>query len=402
MADDLSQTLSARCFLPRNQDRVTKSLQNKDVSPPDSTKKRGRPRMAPTGDSTRMDRRAQVRYAQRTYRHKKELRHRTMEHRVTELESTLHRVSDSLSDFFAMAIDSDLHVTHPHLFDRLNDTVTHLKRATGEKEDRDREKDPGSREIVLPVIFSSANVSVSPEGTGPFGYIVNCLQDSDIDGRGRGRGRRDPRDPRDNGSNNNNNNNNNSNNSSSSNNNNKQAFQRKGPSHDKGDQIERPLHGSTQYTYSFAEHNLLRVLQRYCLEYSYRVFSDPGADPRDFYRVFRLVPCVKYREKMGKYLLCLVRSGSRQRLDIPALPFYCIGGAGTHYPRVDEGGKRVYHEKMRLPRRILATFASLVDADVAVIDRQRLLELAGLDGTWLDVNDVVGYLEEKGVLGGSQ
>ncbi|KAL2819971.1 hypothetical protein BJX63DRAFT_428296 [Aspergillus granulosus] len=364
MADRLAQTLSARCFLPTNQDRVAKSTQSRR-EPTNGVKKRGRPRMAPTGDITRMDRRAQVRYAQRTYRHRKELRYRDMECRVAELESTIGRASDSLSEFFNMAIDSDLHVTHPHLFDRLRDSVTHLKRAAGEKV---QESPP--REIILPVILP-ANVSLSPKDTGPLGYIVNWLQDTDG-------GQPAPRP------------------------NSNLSFWRKNPSpsHQRS-QIERPLPGSNQYTYSFHESSLLRVLQRYCLEYSYRLFSDPHSDPQEFYRVFRLVPWVKYREKMGKYLLCLVRSGVGARLDIPALPFYCIGGAGTHYPRFEDG-QRVYQEKMRLPRRILGTLASSVSEDIASIDRQKLLKLAELDGTWLDSNDVVGFLEEKGILSGPQ
>ncbi|KAL2786356.1 hypothetical protein BJX66DRAFT_328653 [Aspergillus keveii] len=374
MTDNLSQTLSARCFLPTNQGRATKTL-HLGTEQADGGKRRGRPRMAPTGDTTRMDRRAQIRYAQRTYRHKKELRQRNMEHRVAELEGTMNRVSDSLSEFFGMAIESDLHVTHPQLFDRLRETVTQLKRATGSTTTANGEKvigdgDEGaSRELILPMVFAE---NVSSGYTGPFGYMVNPLQDTVADENlNNNRGPMQP-------------------------------FRRKTTGallH----HIERPLPGTgnINYSYSHNEPTLLRTLQRYCLEYTYRLFSDAATDPREFYRVFRLVPCVKYREKMGKYLLCLVRSGAGERLDIPALPFYCIGGAGTHYPRV-ERGKRVWHEKMRLPRRVLGTVASSLNEDIASVDRERLLEMAGLDGVWLDSNDVVGFLEEKGVLNGDQ
>ncbi|KAL3493518.1 hypothetical protein BJX62DRAFT_200198 [Aspergillus germanicus] len=370
MTDNLSQTLSARCFLPTNQNRATKSLKlGREHA--DGAKRRGRPRMAPTGDTTRMDRRAQIRYAQRTYRHKKELRQRNMEHRLAELEGTMNRVSDSLSEFFDMAIESDLHVTHPQLFDRLRDTVTQLKRVTattkGEEGDENGEGDT-SRELILPVVFAE---NVSSGYTGPFGYMVNPLQDTvAVTDKNNDRGPMQP-------------------------------FRRKTTSalH----RIEGPLPGTgnINYSYSHNEPTLLRTLQRYCLEYTYCLFSDAATDPREFYRVFRLVPCVKYREKMGKYLLCLVRSGANERLDIPALPFYCIGGAGTHYPRV-EGGNRVWHEKMRLPRRVLGTVASSLNEDIASVDRERLLEMAGLDGVWLDSNDVVGFLEERGVLSGSR
>jgi hypothetical protein len=302
-----------------------------------------------------------------------------MEHRVAELEGTISRVSDSLSEFFDIAIESDLHVTHPQLFDRLRETVTQLKRATGtatgtangEKGDGD-EAEGTTRELILPVVFAE---NVSSGYTGPFGYMVNPLQDTVAD-----ENLNNDRGPM-------------------------QLFRRKttGALH----QTERPLPGigtrnpKHTYSYSHNEPTLLRTLQRYCLEYTYRLFTDAATDPREFYRVFRLVPCVKYREKMGKYLRCLVRSGAGERLDIPALPFYCIGGAGTHYPRV-ERGERVWHEKMRLPRRVLGTVASSLSEDIASVDRERLLEMAGLDGVWLDSNDVVGFLEERGVSSGSR
>jgi hypothetical protein len=242
-----------------------------------------------------------------------------------------------------------------------------METGTGERVDGD-EAEGASRELILPVVFAE---NVSCGYTGPFGYMVNPLQDAVVADGGI-------------------------------------VPRTRGPFHCGGktsstQRIERPLPGTgnINYSYSHNEPTLLRTLQRYCLEYTYRLFSDAATDPREFYRVFRLVPCVKYREKMGKYLLCLVRSGAGERLDIPALPFYCIGGAGTHYPCV-ERGERVWHEKMRLPRRVLGTVASSLNEDIASVDRERLLEMAGLGGVWLDSNDVVGFLEEKGVLSGSR
>ncbi|KAL2871586.1 bZIP transcription factor [Aspergillus lucknowensis] len=276
MADNLSQTLSARCFLPGQQGRVTQSLHPPKDPPPDGAKKRGRPLMAPNGDPARMDRRAQIRYAQRTYRHKKELMYRSMEHRVAELESSLNRVSGSLSDFFEMAIDSDLHVTHPQLFQHLRETVTQLKQATGATE-----KEETPREIVSPVLFGP---NVSPEDTSSFGYVVNCLQDAS------GGAREDSRRP----------------------------FR-----------VDNTVHPP----------------------------SDVERTP----------------------------------------PFYCVGGAGTRYPRLEDG-KPVCSEKMRLSRRVLRTLANSSSEDISSVDRQKLLEMAELDGTWLDTQDVLGYLQEKGVL----
>lgn len=300
------------------------------------------------------DRRAQIRYAQRTYRHKKDVMYRNMETRLAELERTMGRLSDSIADFHDMAVESDLHVTHPHLFDHLSVTLSYAKRMT-----TSTENEP-SKDLGRPSTISTKTNSRNPSS---FGYIVNRSDDAECEMH-------------------------------------LTDIQNLAPEPNlPKSQVYWSLPGSSSHTYSFQEHDPSRMLQRYCLEYIYRLFSDPRSDPGEFYRVFRLVPCVKYKEKMGRYLFCLVRSNSDQPLEFPALPFYCIGGAGTHYPEVKDG-KAVYPEHMRLPRRALATVASLCSGeDISSVDRQKLLMLAGLDGTWLDCRDVIGYLKEKGVLG---
>ncbi|KAL3472281.1 hypothetical protein BJX99DRAFT_9105 [Aspergillus californicus] len=352
MPDNVSETLSARCFFPDTDNVGANSDSWAKNDAPDPRRRRGRPKMDQTGDTTRLDRRTQIRYAQRKYRHKKEAMHRNMESRVAELESCLSRVSDSMLDFYDMAIGSDLHITHPQLFQHLRDTVTSLKRTTGEK-------GISAREFVQPVV--PPHDIPEDEDTTSFGYLVDGFNHEE---------QTTPQPLEDQ------------------------------PLPMEIAQLDRPMSGSTRQSYSFQERDPSRGLQRYCLEYSYRLFTDPGADPQEFYRVFRLVPCVKYKEKMARYLLCLVRSGSQETLDICALPFYCIGGAGTHYPLV-KNGEPVYPDNMRLPRRILTTLGSSYSHDsddIGSVDRERLLKLAGLDGSWLDCRDVIGYLNEKGVL----
>ncbi|KAL4924597.1 bZIP transcription factor [Aspergillus undulatus] len=356
MDDNLSQTLSARCFLPHDYAHV--SQRSRLPNPSTSTngaKKRGRPRMASRNDSPRKDRREQIRYAQRTYRHKKDLMYRNMENRLAKLEGTMTRLSDSLSDFHDMAVASDLHITHPHLFESVKATLAQAKTLTGGK-------GKGGFHVDDPTGLPTV---AHPENTLPLGYVVDREYDNDNYGV--------------------------------------EMTSLTTPVPDRKSQveIERPLPGATTHTYSFQETDPTRIFQRLCLEHTYRIFSDPRSDPQEFYRVFRLVPCVKWAEKFGKYLLCLVRSGSKEKLDIPALPFYCIGGAGTHYTELRDG-EPVYPEKMRLPRRVLGNIVGVAAEDVVSVDRQKLLALAGLDGTWLDCRDVIGFLHEKGVLWASE
>ncbi|PKX99841.1 hypothetical protein P168DRAFT_293871 [Aspergillus campestris IBT 28561] len=136
--------------------------------------------------------------------------------------------------------------------------------------------------------------------------------------------------------------------------------------------------------------SLSRQLQRYSLEYAFRLFTNTHSPPVEIYRVFRLVPCLRNRSKMYPYFRRLVCADTDNPLEVPTLPFYCIGGAGTHYPARDTAGNPIYPPKMRLPRRILSV-------GVGVDGAQRRLEACGLDGRWFDCRDVEGFLRERGV-----
>lgn len=162
--------------------------------------------------------------------------------------------------------------------------------------------------------------------------------------------------------------------------------------------IERPRVNSSEMTFSFQEPGFSRRLQRYCLEYAFRLFLDPRSPPTTTYRVFRLVACVQDKGKTYPRFRELVTGGIQDPLELPSLPFYCVGGAGTHYPLRDALGDPVYPSNMRLPNRILGCM-SFPDgqSNNTGLDRQKLLELFGLDGQWFDCRDVEEYLRSRGV-----
>ncbi|KAI9044860.1 bZIP transcription factor [Aspergillus affinis] len=372
MADhDLAKTLSARYYVPgrilstleaqAGQDSRLESISHETFA---ST------RSAPTVAATNRDRRTQVRHAQRTYRQKKETMFRDMKNRVSELQETVDRISASLSDFHDMAIQSDLHVTHPYLFDRLNETIAQVQHGpeTGDHNWTHTEH------IQHQKNHQFYPTAATTGGIDPFtfGYMISPDEQQDHRPRHSTISHDRQRPVRFTHS--------------------LYSYQLR--------QIEKPLSGSATHTHSFHETDFSRRLQRYCLEYTWRIFIDPNANPQEFYRVFRLVPCIRYSEKMRPYLQCLVRSGSHESLDIAAAPFYCIGGAGTHYPR-KLNGEPVYPENMRLPRRILSIlpYSGAKDdkVDASTDDRDALLRALGLHGIWLDCHDVQGYLEEKGL-----
>ncbi|KAK1145877.1 hypothetical protein N8T08_003823 [Aspergillus melleus] len=296
---------------------------------------------------------------------------RDMKDRVSELQDTVDRITASLSDFHEMAIQSDLHVTHPYLFEKLNETISQVQHGA---ETGDRNWVPAEHtqhERSHPFYPTATTTSALDPFT--FGYIISPDEQQDPRSRHSTISHHKQRPVR---------------------------FTCPIYSYHLR-QIEKPLSGSTTQTHSFHETDFSRRLQRYCLEYTWRIFVDPNANPQKFYRVFRLVPCIRYSDKMRPYLQCLVRSGSHESLDIAAAPFYCIGGAGTHYPR-QLNGEPVYPENMRLPRKILGILphsgAKDDTVDASIDDRDTLLKAMGLHGIWLDCHDVQGYLEEKGLV----
>ena len=149
-------------------------------------------------------------------------------------------------------------------------------------------------------------------------------------------------------------------------------------------------------SYSFLEATFARRLHRRSLEFAYHLFDDPRADPQLVYRMFRLVACFRDREKMRPFFQRLVRSGPGQRLEIFGMPFYCSGGAGTHYPKTGETGDPEVPPNVRLPKRILGRTP---DGSAAFEGEAyaECLSRMGYGGVWLDSYEVECYLNERGL-----
>jgi hypothetical protein len=164
--------------------------------------------------------------------------------------------------------------------------------------------------------------------------------------------------------------------------------------------VDRTIGANESYTYSFFETSFTRRLKRFSLEHAFRIFSDPNSNPHEVFRLFRLVPCFRERTKMYPYFKDLVTSERAHSLEISSLPFYTIGGAGTHYPDTNEAGDPIYPTKMRVPRRILGILPTGEEPDVTSDvsqPQQNIRELCGFGGDWFDCGDVEGWLKSKGV-----
>lgn len=158
-------------------------------------------------------------------------------------------------------------------------------------------------------------------------------------------------------------------------------------------------------TYSHQERTLARRLHRIALEQTYAWFRDQSTSPAWMVHVFGLLPCMPRPDSVERTYQRVLRAGIDDSLELLVMPFYGIGGAGTHYPRRDAAGYPVYPENMREPNRILdQAVGAVLDEDTATaVDtrtrpgRQRQLQMLGFDGDWFDCHDVQGYLESLGI-----
>lgn len=162
--------------------------------------------------------------------------------------------------------------------------------------------------------------------------------------------------------------------------------------------IERPLKPTVPYTYSFQETTFARRLHRLCLERAFRTLTDPEADPACIQRVFRFTFSFSNKKRMLGRFQELLKRRAGESLENWNVPFFHIGGAGTHFPRLDEQGQAVYPPNILSPARAFGPLAlptAETPRDEATMEL--LLESIGFGGVWFDSHDVESYLRTKGL-----
>ncbi|KAJ5569833.1 uncharacterized protein N7459_009263 [Penicillium hispanicum] len=346
------------------------------LSPDRRVRKRGRPRLETAKDAAAIEeRRLQIRRAQRTYRQKKEATIEALKTRVAVLEQTLLTVSDLLGADHN-AVDGMGQSTIGPTRDDLA-RVRQLVLAEIKKE-----HPPGNSQSTRPSLETLRDV---------FGYQVSHAHgggeeetDTSTHLQIRAPHTRHPL-PR-------------------------------SPS----PLLNRLFPTSSIYTYSYQEADLSRRLHRFCLEHTYRWLSDSHAHPTLMTRVFGLLPCIHDMPGVRRNFRRILRAEIGSPLEVSKLPFYTLGGAGTHFPRVAPDGEPIYPENMRRPGKILRRLARILrrgsiqdwDEDWSgdaepdggqghgdrFVGREERLRALDLDGDWLDCRDIQGYLEHRGVV----
>lgn len=166
--------------------------------------------------------------------------------------------------------------------------------------------------------------------------------------------------------------------------------------------IERPLKAANQpqgsYTYSFQETTFARRLHRMCLERAFRNLTNPNIDPDYITRAFRFTFCFSNRKRMLQRFQEMLKRRAGESLENWNVPFFHIGGAGTHYPRRDDEGNPIYPPNMVSPAKAFGP-QPYVQAETprAETSVQELLNNIGFGGIWFDSHDVEEYLKTKGI-----
>ncbi|KAK5047837.1 hypothetical protein LTR84_006502 [Exophiala bonariae] len=166
--------------------------------------------------------------------------------------------------------------------------------------------------------------------------------------------------------------------------------------------IERPIKPSYQaqgsYTYSFQETTFARRLHRMCLERAFRNLTNPQIDPAYIKRAFRFTFCFSNRKRMLHRFQEMLKRRAGESLENWSVPFFRIGGAGTHFPRRDEDGKPIYPPNMVSPAKAFGPQPWIeVETPRLETTTQEMLENIGFGGEWFDSHDVEEYLKTKGI-----
>lgn len=150
-------------------------------------------------------------------------------------------------------------------------------------------------------------------------------------------------------------------------------------------------------TRAFRETSFERRLHRACLKNGYQLLVDPTTDPDNVSRVFRLPLTLSTRDSIVQQMKGLLEGGLEEAPETWGMPFFLLGGAGTHYPRRDHTGRPVLPPNALPVSKFIGAFLHQTTEPQSFLCDHDLLSNLGLDGEWLDSYDVEGYLKEKGI-----
>lgn len=368
-----------------------------------SKKQRGRPRLDTQDETVADRRRTQIRLAQRAYRHRKETTISALKKRVENLETTIQTMNNSYTQVHDNVIDSGLFNSRPALIQQLKSTAEQFAMLARLAQDSDNDDDDNHHESKVrtnsadagPGQTSSSNDARKQSNVSSqeseheanvyeMAYSIHTGNELNVEVSDL------------------------------------QLFQDptfQGENVQEGHQqwnvqlpdtqfdmealfptIEKPLKATQPYTYSFQETTFSRRLHRLCLERAFRNLTSPDIDRDYLTRAFRFTFCFSNKKSMLIRFQELLKRKAGESLENWNVPFFRVGGAGTHFPRLDEAGRPIYPPNMHSAASVFRPLRWLeVETPRAENTTERMLEAIGYGGDWFDSHDVEEYLKTKGI-----
>ncbi|KAI9041072.1 bZIP transcription factor [Aspergillus affinis] len=326
------------------QKKKPKRQRTETTTPEASARKRGRPRKnmeGQLGEDPEERRRMQIRLAQRAYRSRKEANISSLKGRIAQLESAMEKMSTTVISFSDELVQSGVLASHADLTGHLRETVqTCLDLAKEASEDHDLpEMSPGS-EKSQPSPGQGTSNSIPPElKSNPLSPALSEVKDYVCSPHA---------------------------------------------SSDSSSPSENIVVSHMELS-AFMER-----LHMACLYQAYLVLANPAVSMDRLKRPFQLLLTVMDRTRMVSYFQAALHAKVGQsRLDEwREVPFFYLGGAGSHYPRSSPKKSALEMYPLRYNR------WETINDPLSRISPEFRQEL---DGEWFDIQDLEGFLREKNV-----
>jgi hypothetical protein len=140
------------------------------------------------------------------------------------------------------------------------------------------------------------------------------------------------------------------------------------------------FHSHNTTTRESEESGLVNRLRLACLEVGYRCLTDPTSRPQTIDQRFGLPLGKVTRQRLSHILHTLLQNGLRVHSGDLEVPFFGIGGAGSHY--IDYRRDYITENVIGRQRSIDATHQEFAHE---------------MQDAWFDCYDVEGYLKERGI-----
>ncbi|KAL9620472.1 MAG: hypothetical protein Q9160_005057 [Pyrenula sp. 1 TL-2023] len=310
-------------------------------------KHRGRPRLDTQDETAAERRRTQIRLAQRAYRLRKETTIGALKKRIAQLEGTIEQLNKSFVLFSDNAMQSGALNDNPELAQQLSATTRqflHLARKTSPESDQEED---AIDEITQDAYAESAdepNANASMMQSLRQSSAEAQLESGALSPIGSGLG---------------------------------------GLEQTVGQNLSLAFGESSLSTESA---DLLKF-QQWNLE-----MPEASASSHDMLTIERPF------SQASSLFQELLKRAAGESLENWNVPFFRVGGAGTHYPRIGRDGTYSYPPNIHSPAKAFGPmYMPNPETPRQEQTLEQLLQAIGFGGKWFDSHDVESYLQEKGI-----